>query len=313
MKFKICTLILTAIMLSLFIGMIPATSFEESGTTDKSKVVQKVPGGEIDWGANAYYATGEGLVPSEKDESNRVKAGLKASTYARMKAIANLLMVIEGTTISYQSSGRDLRAADETIRQTIDGFVRNVQIVGEEKREEAGETIVTVTVRAPFYGPMGPGSVLLKKGAEIDRSQPSPVKIEGKQTRPNDLPSRGSGPYTSLVIDTRGLNVQRAMSPKIRRPGGSEVWGTIKVDHDFLQERGIVGYALKIDELKKNPRTGDSPLFIQAIQRAGGAFMCDAVISNADAEFILAENAKTRFLDKCNIIFLVDPQQEKKD
>jgi hypothetical protein len=307
MKNRIYASILAVAAAYLALGSLPIIAAEQSGVISKTNLVQKVSGGEIDWGAGAYYATGEGLVPSQRDEPNRAKAYLKARGYARMKAIANLLMVVEGTTISYQCAGRDLTAS-ESIRQTIEGYVRNVEMVDERQRTEAGETIIEVTVRTPIYGPTGPGSVLLEKGAELDRQRPTPVKTETKPGRATDLPRRGEGPFSSLVVDTRGLSVQRAMSPKIRRTDGSEIWGTCKVDYDFLQEKGIVAYALSVDDVRRNRRAGDNPLWVQAVGRAGGNFMCDAVVSPEDASLIAAENQKTKFLDKFNVIFIVDPK-----
>ena len=114
------------------------------------------------------------------------------------------------------------------------------------------------------------------------------------------------GPFTSLVVDTLGLKVDRAMSPKIRRADGSEVWGTVKVDYDFVADHGVVVYARSVEDAKKNARAGANPLVVKAIDRAGGEFHCDAVINDADAKLILDENAKTKFLDGYKVVFVVD-------
>ena len=82
---------------------------------------------KIDWTNLVYIATGDGAMPSPKEESNRGRAYLKAKEYAKMAAIANLYMAIEGTTISYEATGKDFMA-DATIKQKIDGYVKNVQI-----------------------------------------------------------------------------------------------------------------------------------------------------------------------------------------
>ena len=96
------------------------------------------------------------------------------------------------------------------------------------------------------------------------------------------------------------------MSPKIRRADGSEVWGTVKVDLDYVEEHGIVGYARTLDEAKKCDRCGSNPMIIKAIARAGGNFRSDPVISDADADLLLAENKIGTFLDKFNVIFVKD-------
>ncbi len=56
-------------------------------------------------------------------------------------------------------------------------------------------------------------------------------------------------------------------------------------------------------------RCGDNPLIVKAVGRAGGMAMCDVVVSDQDADLILAENHKTKFLDQCKVIFVVDAQR----
>ncbi len=119
-------------------------------------------------------------------------------------------------------------------------------------------------------------------------------------------PSEPGKPYTSVIIDATGFGLERCMSPKIRRADGSEVWGTVKVDPDFVEEHGIVGYAKTLDEAKKSDRCGSNPMIIKATALAGGAFHSDPVISNADADLLLAENKLGKFLDKFNVIFIKD-------
>jgi len=96
------------------------------------------------------------------------------------------------------------------------------------------------------------------------------------------------------------------MSPKIRKSDGAEVWGTVKVDPDFVEDHGIVGYAKTIDEARKCDRCGANPLIIKAIGRAGGAFHSDPIISDADAKLLLDEDTKGKFLDKFDVIFIKD-------
>ncbi len=121
-------------------------------------------------------------------------------------------------------------------------------------------------------------------------------------------PSEQGKPYTSVIIDASGLALDRCMSPKIRRGNGSEVWGTVNVDIDYVEEHGIVGYVRTIDEAMKCDRCGSNPLILRAIARAGGAFNSDPVISDADADLMLDENRIGKFLDKFNVIFIKDGQ-----
>lgn len=96
------------------------------------------------------------------------------------------------------------------------------------------------------------------------------------------------------------------MSPKIRRFNGDEVWGTVKVDLEFVADKGIVGYAKSLEEAKKSDRCGSNPMIIKAVARGGGNFRSDPVLCDADADLLLAENEKGKFLDKFNVIFIKD-------
>lgn len=280
-------------------------------------------GAKIDWTNNVYIATGEGAVPDAREEPNRGRAYLKAKGYARMAAIANLLMAIKGTAITCEATGKDYMA-NEKITQRIEGFVNNVQVSNVSKEAFEGSTIIVVEVRAPMYGENTPGAVFLAAAPEeIGLPEAKPVKVIPKapkaikKGKPAPAPAVGANvasavaslpgrPYTSLIIDSTGCKIDRCMSPKIRKLDGSEVWGTVKADYDFVQDHGIVAYATSLKEAKANARCGDNPLVIHAIGRAGGKFYSDPVISDADASLLMDENAKGGFLERFNVIFVKD-------
>lgn len=266
---------------------------------------------KIDWTNLIYVSTGEGAMPSISEEPNRARAYLKAKGYARMAAIANLLAAIEGTTISYDATGKDYME-EATIRQKIEGFVRNVEVTRTTEEKVEGDTMIVVEVRAPIFGQSAPGSVLL--GQERVKRPGGSVKVTTKyDARPipsADIdvpkPSDPAKPYTSVIIDTCGYRLDRCMSPKIRRGDGTEVWGSVNAPMDVLLERGIASYVTSLEEGRKNWRAGSNPLVIKAIGRAGGKFNSDPVISDSDAQLLVAENAKSGFLNKLAVIIIKD-------
>ncbi|MGC8863951.1 MAG: hypothetical protein ACP5R5_14440 [Armatimonadota bacterium] len=340
-------------------------------------LVENVRGGQIDWGAEMMYASGEGAMPSPEQEPNRARAYLKAKEYAKMSAIANLFMLIEGTSISYNATGKDFIAQDVSLRQTIEGYVRNVNVVRTVTRKEEGNTIVKVTVGTPIYGKDTPGQALLAKLSQVELSESEPpaisLEIKGQQAktvRPEVKPieaepsveeppsappqpaevvesetpaaeqpkepepaveeklkqpdiSRSTStaaaaithatvkgePHTSVIIDTLGYNVMRAMSPKIRSQNGDEVWGTFKMDPDEIQDHGPVAYARSVADAKKCSRAGSNPLILKAIGRAGGTRMCDVVLSDEDVARLKAcdRASSPSFLAEKRVIFVVDP------
>jgi len=214
--------------------------------------------------------------------------------------------------------------ADTTIRQKIEGFVNNVQITKYWYEKVEGDTIVVVEVRAPMFSATGPGPVFIQeqaKKADAPPADPSaetvvetnvkvvlkPDKSASVSTSTIVTPVQEGKPFTGLIIDATGYRIDRSMSPKIRRADGSEVWGTVKANWDTLQNKGIVAYTTSLAGARNHARAGDNPLIIRASGRAGGKFYCDVVITDSDAELLLAENGKSQFLDDFNVIFVKDP------
>ena len=257
-------------------------------------------------------ATGQGAMPSATEEPNRARAYLKAKSYAKMDAIANLVQAARGTAIKYRSTGRGY-ISEEEISQEIDGVVDSVQIVSERKQQEGKDTIVEVTVQSPLpfadrqealgAGPNSPGvqiasaahdaSWIASAGPKVDRGMPVARAKEAA--------------YTSVIINAVGLSVKRSMAPKILRSDESEVWGTVKLDYDFVEDHGIVAYVRSVAEAFGNARSGENPLVIRALARGSSPYKGDVIISDEDAAYLLAESKRSNFLGEFRVIFVIDP------
>ena len=377
---------MVSLRLMMVVALVPALvsaaglSTAQSVTTNVqiklSPLVENVKGGQIDWGTEMMYASGEGAMPSAADEPNRARAKLRAKKYAEMQAIANLFMLIEGTSISYNATGKNFMAEDVTLRQTIEGYVKNVNVIKTVKREVEGDTVVKVVVGTPMYGRDTPGQALLQKLSQIELTEPEPtpvrieipkeeprtvepkppsepemktivakVKVE-EPTEPEPVEEKPREPepavvtppapdalvvekvketpapvavaveaavkgvaHTSVIIDTLGFNVMRAMSPKIRTRNGDEVWGTLKMDPDEIQDHGPAAYARTMADARKSSRAGSNPLVLKAAGRAGGSRMCDVVLSDDDIAKLRASDqaSKPPFLPAMKVVLIVDP------
>jgi len=258
------------------------------------------------------YAKGEGAVASAAKEPNRAKAYLDARNHAVLQATANLLMALDGTNIAYSATGRNF-SANEEISQRIEGFARNVRVVNEREKRLGGDRIIEVTVAAPA-GSAGPSSitkneleqVVIETNEIIEGDVPPP----SKQVTARPARVFSAAGYTSLIIDASGPGLYRSMSPKIRRKDGSEVWGTLNASYTLVQEEGIVGYARTLDEALASHRAGPRPLVIRAVGAAGGAFSCDPIVSDGDAQKILDANRNSGFLDTFNVVFVTGTAHE---
>ena len=265
--------------------------------------------GHVDWAKGVIYATGLGAI--SKEETNDAVAYLKARSFARMDARRNLLAVIDKVKIDSQTVGQDFQAVNDTVREEISGIIKGSEIFAERKLKIGNGMMVEVTVTMPLNGEDSLGSVLYPEIAKRNRAETSDLEAIPVPTPRIPLPDEDASPnssaaYTGVIIDARGRNVERSMSPKIRRTDGGELWGTLRVAPDFVIENGIAAYAHSVAEARKNGRVGSNPLVIRAQGRYGEKFKTDALLTDADAEALLSADAQSGFLSQYRVIFVVD-------
>jgi len=265
---------------------------------------------------NMLYAIGEGAMPTVTEQPNRAKAYLQAKAYAKAEAVANLIQAAEGTSISYHATGKDF-GMEEQVNQEIEGMVEHVQIVSERKVQVGKDTVVEVTVESPI--PERWKAAPARKAASAkptekkasENAEPSWVTETAQTAAPARVAVQRAkeSVYTSLIVNAHGLGVSRSMSPKILRQDGSELWGTVKVNYDFIADHGIVAYTRTMGEAYSNERAGDNPLVIRAIDRGPSSYKSDVILSDADADYLVSENKRGKFLQDFRVIFVVDASQ----
>lgn len=299
-------------LLSLFAGLTALSAQSLRPPSDPGYVYIEVhDAGQINWTDNVITATGVGLMP--RSEPDRAKAYLKARGYARLDALANLLTMIDRIQIDAQYTGEDYMAQSEIIRAAVNGFVRGSAVLEEKKIFIEGQEAVQVTVGTAMYGNRGLSSALLRPALTNPITPPAPppslprIVLSQPNTSTLETPLSVEGDYTGLIVDARGLKVSPTMAPKILKADGSTLYGTGNLDIDDLIEKGMVSYFKDLEAAKGHARAGKKPLILRAI----GVFKreaasSDVVVSDADAAKLLAEDGKTGFLKKMNVIFVVD-------
>jgi hypothetical protein len=301
---------MVATLLLLLTGSVPLLAQTRTPTVppDNTGYIEVYDVGAINWSEGVLSATGVGLMP--RNESDRARAYLKARGYARLEALANLLMLIDRVQIDAEYVGADYTTQSETIRAAISGFVRGAQVIDERKVLIEGQEAVQVTVGTAMYGQRGLSRYLLKPvfTAPSPAAEPALPRIE--LVSPN-TPATGTpvveGNYTGLIIDARGLKVQPAMAPRILKADGTVLYGAGKFDLEQLIEKGMAAYYRDITAARADPRAGSNPLVLRPIgvyRRAVAT--TDVVLSDADAARLLAEDARTGFLKAMKVVFVVD-------
>ncbi|HHT73944.1 MAG TPA: hypothetical protein GX008_09550 [Firmicutes bacterium] len=117
--------------------------------------------------------------------------------------------------------------------------------------------------------------------------------------------------YTGLIVDARGLGLQRGMSPRIYSESGQLIYAGVTAPQSFIQEAGIASYGQELTpELLRRIQPGQdpikvSPLVIRALEVTDST-ETGVIISDVDADAILSALNTYDFLAQYSVIFLVD-------
>jgi hypothetical protein len=111
--------------------------------------------------------------------------------------------------------------------------------------------------------------------------------------------------YSGLVVDARGLGIKPAMAPKVLSEAGQEVYGGAVVDRNWVIQHGMAGYSKDLSAAQAHDRVTNRPLTVKAVS-ASGATKTDVVISNRDAQLLIASGQHLAFLEKARVMFVVD-------
>lgn len=139
------------------------------------------------------------------------------------------------------------------------------------------------------------GEILIHVPLNLDTDTSTAVTTSGTAS-PDDT-------YTGLVIDAREMKVEPSPAPHVRDEENRVVYpidGHIPGD-SFVLDRGMVSYNSDPSEAR---RAGSHPLVVKAL-RVCGPGNDDLVVSDQDAELIRRANARTKFLWRWNVSFVV--------
>jgi hypothetical protein len=146
-----------------------------------------------------------------------------------------------------------------------------------------------------------PGQVLQGRDKEVP---PMPTKPFTPPAGHSDVASV-SGGYTSLIVDARALNADRAFWPRLLDSSKEVIYGNYDATVDFLQDEGAVAYCLSIEDARKCPRAGNNPLVVRA-SGVAGKYRADLVVTSVVAEQVRKAAVKDGFLSAYRVMFVLD-------
>ncbi len=108
--------------------------------------------------------------------------------------------------------------------------------------------------------------------------------------------------YSSLIIDTRNLNIRPMLLPSVYNEEGLEIFGRYFIDIREAFRRGPVSYEYTETAAMNNSTAGEKPYFTAAIKSRNGS----PVLSNRDVRKILSSPGTRKNLKNCRVIFIID-------
>ena len=110
--------------------------------------------------------------------------------------------------------------------------------------------------------------------------------------------------YTSVIVDTRGLDIRPMLLPSIYNENGLEIFGKNFISGDDAVKYMPVSYAYSEREAMKHKKAGQHPFFCAALKNLNGS----PVLSDDDIRRIFSHKKNSSYIQKCRVIFIIDRQ-----
>jgi len=165
-----------------------------------------------------------------------------------------------------------------------------------ENREAAEEAPSTAS---------GADSTPVSDAAPASLLAPDPTPASSPEPHAARVPAAvPSATYTGLVLDARGLDVQRAMGPRIVDEDGRVLYPDPNhvPDMTFLQDHGMAAY---VKDAREAPRSGDHPLTVWVVRLAGPGHD-DLVVSRKSGRRLMDADAEDGFLSRWAVSILTN-------
>jgi len=243
------------------------------------------------WDQGVVEAGGMGVVPPNAVNPAQGKA--MARRAAIVDAQRNLLEATKGVQVNSETTVRESITTSDVIRTRVEGLVKGARIVVEQDRVATEGTYVVI-MQMSMYGSGNLAETVVFGTIKPAQIQPFP------QPAPSYRPAAES--YTGLVIVAKNKGLQGSFSPRVYDESGTIIYGDKYIKPDFAISEGMVSYTSLDVARSGNSRAGSRPLIIDATELRDHNF--NVVISNADAQKVLAAQAQSGFMRECKVVFV---------
>ena len=261
----------------------------------------------VDWNSNTISAVGVGSAPDSATKEGPADA--LARRAAVVDAYRNLASIVYGVEIENHTTVEQLAVKKDTIKTSVSGVISNARIVDEEKLDDGNYQI---TISMPIFGAKNSLASAVWQNDDhandvtvpvVPPTATSPVTnpIPIPPVTPAKIEIVHPGSITGVIIDCRGLGLERAMAPNVLDTTGRSIYNSKDVDNDIIVKKGLATYS-KTDDPTKITAAGINPLVIKA--KSVQEFNRNPVISKEDGDKILAANQESNFLRNCSVVFI---------
>ena len=236
-----------------------------------------------DWDSNTIQAVGIGEPPP--NPANIAHARTIAIRGAIVDAQEKLGWLVYNLPINAETTVQDLVDENEIVRGRVEALLRGARRVGPPEYLKDGSISLAISIHRSELSDL----VLPTEGFSL--SPPPP-------TEENDPEG-----YTGLVIDTRGLHLSAALSPKVIDDKDMIVYGASFLARAEAVKKGVVGYVKDLESARRNIRGGTNPLIAKSLRRAGKN-KTDVILSADDSQNV--REAARGFLALGKVLFVID-------
>lgn len=236
-------------------------------------------------------ADGFGTLPVGRPAA---QAKLMARRAAVVDGQRNLLETIYHLSVDSNTTVENSVLTSDVIQTKMSGILSGARVVS----EEFDSGIYHVVMAVPKYGAGSVADMVYRDVVKSNSAEPMEMPSADYEDDISDVTS--STGYTGLIINAKGLPLERTFCPGIFDTNGRAIYGVRNVDPDYAVAHGVAAYAegeeAWTDAEIGNGRAGTNPLIIQAVGlRERTKHQCDVVVSVEDGDRILAENQKSGF------------------
>jgi len=249
--------------------------------------------GMVDWSSGTIQAKGTGVPPPT---ATGTLARAMAKKAARVVAYGNLLEIIQGIHVDSETEVKNFMVENAIVKTKVSGIVKGARVI-EENALTDGAYEVTVEMRM--------GEKFLDLFVPLPDQPPTPIPSSKFPQTPN-IPTSDEGSYTGLVVNAKGLNVQKCLNPRIfMEDGKTEVYGSDWITPDLHGTLTVISYVNEIPQAKTHDRVKTKPLMVKAL-RTANQNPTDLIINDADAQLIHLDPNHLELLKKGKVVVIVD-------